>query len=285
MTEQGDAGRHVYYLTTGQLVLSTKYNFLSQPPAIMSLAFGKCSVGFLVLRIVGPNTFWRKWFLHINMALYTTISILTASFTLGQCIPVRALWELPGSVPTAKCWNKDISVNFGYSQGSYGVFMDFALALMPMSIFWHLQLKMVQKAALCFFMGLGVFTGVAAIFKTVQLKHLGTSTDITWNSYSLILWSGSEQCLIIICGSVPTLKPLYDKIVDYNRVNKSHLASSKQFNSLDRTGLINQGGNISKVTARNSSPRDRDENGPGGAKNIVVRSTYDIELEDICRDI
>lgn len=100
--------RHLYYLRPEDIVLVLKYNFVSQPFGAMASAVGKTSVAFLVLRIIGPNTVWRKWFIHSQLVIYLTITIVSIIVTFVQCSPSRTLWEhLPGST----CWNPNISVD------------------------------------------------------------------------------------------------------------------------------------------------------------------------------
>ena len=106
MTHGG--ARHLYYLTPEERTVALKYNFLSQPIGAMAPVFGKISVGLLMLRIMGPNTVWRKWFVYGNLAIYMAISFLMVITTFVQCSPSRALWEM---VPVSSCWNPNISVD------------------------------------------------------------------------------------------------------------------------------------------------------------------------------
>ena len=100
--------RHLYYLKPDQIIEVLKYNFLSQPFGAMASMSGKCSVAFLVLRLIGPNTFWRKWCLYVNVGVYTVITVISIIVTFVQCRPSRALWE---PVAGAKCWDPKISAD------------------------------------------------------------------------------------------------------------------------------------------------------------------------------
>ena len=135
----------------------------------MTSAFGKTSVAFLMLRIIGPTTVWRKWFLYINIGLYIILSIVSCVFTFVRCDPARALWQL---VPTAKCWaprifadvdifqsGEKISTSdmaFTNSKIAYGTFIDFLLVLLPISIVWNLKMNMTKKVGLCALLGTGI---------------------------------------------------------------------------------------------------------------------------------
>ena len=52
---------------------------------------------------------------------------------------------------------------------------------------------------------------VAGIIKTTKLANLGERSDLTWEMYELIIWSGTENFVVLFCGSVPPLKPLFDR--------------------------------------------------------------------------
>lgn len=201
--------RHIYYLNPVQLEIILKYFTINQPFAIMSSAFGKASVAILILRIIGPNTFWRKWFLYINLGLYMLISALCSIFAFVRCSPVRALWEVQ-LLATAKCWSNTAWIGVSIFQSSYGAFMDFALALLPITIVWNLKLDMKRKIGLCLLLGTGIFTGICAAIKTTLLEDFASQTDLTWATYGAFAWASLEIALVMICGSVPTLKPLYD---------------------------------------------------------------------------
>ena len=52
-------------------------------------------------------------------------------------------------------------------------------------------------------------TGICAAIKASKLGTLNARSDFTWETFSLFLWTGIEIILLIICGSIPALKPIY----------------------------------------------------------------------------
>lgn len=64
-------------------------------------------------------------------------------------------------------------------------------------------------------------SGVFGIVKTTLSNTLAVREDISWQLVPLYGWAGSEVFINMVCGSVPTLKPLYERIV-----NKKPLRSS-----------------------------------------------------------
>ena len=106
--------RHLFYLSPQQQLQAVKYNWISQPWGIFGFATGKISVALLILRIMGPNTIWRKWILYGCMASVLVINAIGSILTFVQCNPPRALWT-----PTihAHCWNPKV-------QSDYAIFLS-----------------------------------------------------------------------------------------------------------------------------------------------------------------
>ena len=164
--------RHLYYLTPEEIASVVKYNFISQPFGAVSSALGKTSVAFLMLRIIGPNTVWRKWFIFASLAVYLPVTVASCIVIFVQCTPTKALWE---KIPNSTCWNPNISADLTITQSgkvalivfsmkttktdrlvALGAFLDFALALIPITIIWKLQMIFKHKLALCILLSLGV---------------------------------------------------------------------------------------------------------------------------------
>ena len=173
--------RHLYYLqmNPAQAIKAARINWITQPVAIYALASGKVSVALLIWRIMGRSK-WRKAFLlygaMIASFVVCTIAII---LTFVQCRPVTALWD-PELVVMGKatCWPPQRQINFSIFTGSmsdsfyrmitlllllsqlnvagYLAFLDLALALLPITIIWNLQLSLKKKVGLCAVMGLGV---------------------------------------------------------------------------------------------------------------------------------
>lgn len=66
-------------------------------------------------------------------------------------------------------------------------------------------------------------SGVFGIVKTTLSNTLALREDISWGLYPIYGWACSEAFINIVCGSLPTLKPLYEKVV-----NKKPLRTSRQ---------------------------------------------------------
>lgn len=50
-------------------------------------------------------------------------------------------------------------------------------------------------------------------------------------TYNLVVWSGAEDFVIIVCGSVPTLKPLWDRYV--SKTKSRHFSRMSTYRASD----------------------------------------------------
>ncbi|MCJ1477955.1 hypothetical protein MMC13_006630 [Lambiella insularis] len=202
--------RHLYYIIVDlgpeQVVLVNKLFYIAQPFAIMGLATGRMSVAALVLRIMGTS-YWRKRFLWFAIATTFTISLVNSVLLFTACTPAEAVWNF--LILTATCWNPVIMTDVTIASSSWNVFIDVCLALIPITLFWNLKLGLQKRVALSFLMSGGLLAAVCGAVKTSKLPETN-ETDATWATYDLLLWNGAETILVIICGSLPTLKPLHD---------------------------------------------------------------------------
>jgi len=210
--------RHLVYLMAdpANLVYVTQLNYLVQPLAMVSNGIGKISVGLTILRILGPTSRWRRgiiWSFIIGTIIF---GILGVVFVYAQCKDPRALWN-PAIAETTTCWDPDIQANFNLFLSSYNTFTDFLFALLPITIIKGLNMNQRKKIMLGIALGLSTFTGICAAVKTSYMASLTKRSDLTWVTFDLFAWAGSEIFMMIVCASVPALKPLWGRYVKGER--------------------------------------------------------------------
>lgn len=166
-------------MNPAQAIKASRVSWITQPVVIYALATGKISVALLIWRIMGRSK-WRKAFLLYG-AMVASFAVCTIAIVLTfvQCRPVAALWN-PDLVTKGKatCWPPRRQTDFSIFAGSmsdvfyrvimlfllltqlnvagYLAFLDIALALLPITIMWNLQLSLKKKVGICALMGLGV---------------------------------------------------------------------------------------------------------------------------------
>lgn len=120
--------------------------------------------------------------------------------------------------------------------------MDLALALLPITMIWNLQLNWYKNLGLSVLMGVLAF--ICAVIKTSKLVKLNARADIKFTTVSLWIWTANETNVLVLAASVPTLCPLY-----------LILGRTDRMQAIKEIGLPDhQNANQLKVLCINSSP-------------------------------
>ena len=178
-------GRHEYDLTLPQLSEAIKYNLILQAFGGMAIPLPKLSVAILIVDILRPSRSW-VWVLYTSTIALIILAAITTILQFVQCSPVSGFWDL--TIPHT-CWNPSEFAVISICSCAYSAFLDFALALFPITVLRKLQMKTSRKVTLSIIMGLGVFAGVCASIKT-SLIPLRTQPDFTWDTTILLIWGG-----------------------------------------------------------------------------------------------
>ena len=174
MTYQAYLGgfRHLTDVDPGNLKQVGINNYIIQTLGIFAFGSGKVSVGCLILRLLPPNSVWRKWIIWTTIIFVFVFDALNCVLTFVQCSPPRALWE--PDTPHS-CWDPSVQtkIAFGgtgkqlqlavtHKDGNsdkpvaYNIFVDAMLALLPVTIIWKLNMSLRKRLELCFLLGLGL---------------------------------------------------------------------------------------------------------------------------------
>lgn len=278
--------RHVYYLPLPTIESALKINWISQVFCVLGLAFGKISVGFLIIRIGVPNIRTRSllYFFMVSQFIMFSLAII---FVFAQCTPVTKLWEVeaPG-----KCWNTQILTIWTIICSSYSAFLDIALAAIPVSVIWTLQMPMDKKVSLSLILSVGIFAAICGAIKTSKLPSESARSDFTWNTVPLFIWNSVEVNVVIMAACVPAMRPLY--LILFRRPGAEHYGgSSRQKRSYqmhpsshDNPRRGNKGPHndlMSSDTAWNATTlRGTDGDGEGLVKqgNGTIRQTVEMDV-------
>ena len=97
--------RHVFYLLPQAQITALKINWISQTFCVLALAFGKISVGFLIMRIGIPQKRLRilLYFFMISQFMFFSLAFI---FVYVQCRPITKLWNFLDT--QGECWNPQV---------------------------------------------------------------------------------------------------------------------------------------------------------------------------------
>lgn len=158
-------------------------NFFLRAANILSFASGKAAVGVLILRLMGPIHQWQRWVVWVVIVLTAIINILNCIFNFVQCRPIQANWDqdLPH-----RCWPSRVQLDFAYFMSGASrnllptlnlfyfymflfyfiisfwltiigenILADMILAILPVTIFWDLQVRSRKRIYITVVLSLG----------------------------------------------------------------------------------------------------------------------------------
>lgn len=225
--------RHIQYLSTEQGLYLSELFFVLQAVAIVAIGTGKLAIGSLLLRLLGRVSKWRRYGIWFLMILISIVSVVAVIMSFAQCHNPEALWN-PALRPTTHCWSPDVQSGFSVFFGGLSAAIEFIFALLPITLIWKLHLDLRKKIGLALLLGGGVLSGICTAIRTVQVAALTAQSDLSWETFELYMWSSAEVSLIIICGSVPTIKPLWDRFVSRKSQTRSESNQSRSHTSQNR---------------------------------------------------
>ncbi|KIV84250.1 hypothetical protein PV11_00040 [Exophiala sideris] len=202
-------GRHIFYLTTKQLVATFKFLVIAQPFGMVSPMFGRMSLATYLLQLVGP---WKlnRYILYLVIGLEMLVNLVSVILYTSQCgTHPTELWNIQGPAAGHYCLARSYATNFDYFQGSFNTLVDLVLTFIPMKLVISLKLRPRIKAGLMVLLGLSLLASVASILRTYQLSVLIKSVDFTRTSVPFAIWYNIENFVVIVAASIPTIRPLF----------------------------------------------------------------------------
>ncbi|KAH7033624.1 uncharacterized protein B0I36DRAFT_383449 [Microdochium trichocladiopsis] len=280
-----------------RLAMTAKMQILGYPFNIGAFSLPNIAIAILVIKLLDPNP-WRKYALIAMAILQVLLAVVMAIMAFVQCSPVDKLWNrgLDGS-----CWDPSILNNYSYFVSAYTTLTDLALAVVPISAFWNLQMNMSTKIGIMVLMGLTFLSAIVTLIKATFLHLFNDTEDPLWNVVTLVFWGLIEQNIVIFAACVPTLRPLFARalrpLAYSNSPSQSNslgnntnlqsfglrsLASTHRF----RTGTKSGGSNGSRLDAggdgdEKTTPKSADENGSLSEMPLSHAHRQDNEYNDI----
>ncbi|KAL2756631.1 hypothetical protein ACRALDRAFT_1075523 [Sodiomyces alcalophilus JCM 7366] len=195
-----------------QLIEILKWNWISTTPAILVSILARISANILLTRLFGTKP-WLWWFLWVFTGLQVVVSSVLVVFVWVQVDPVEGLWD--PFLPANRRWDPRIQQYTSYLAQSLFTFSDVTYVLFPIMVIWKLNMPLRRKIGLGLLMALSLVTAGASIMKTITTPRsdTGNTEDAQYNASLAVLWSGIEQSLVIIMGSIPPLRAKFRAIM------------------------------------------------------------------------
>ncbi|KAI2833333.1 hypothetical protein CBS133816_698 [Aspergillus niger] len=203
-------GRPQDMLSFNQSKMALLYGWVNQLIALVAIGLGKLTIVAFLEQVQGYQTKARSIFLWSVAGSNLVLNCIAAILMMLQCSPRRMLWE---AYAKGNCPYRSRIQIFGYIQGPWSAFCDFALALYPVSFLARVHaFSIATRIGLCILMGFGVVAGACAIVKTVQLTVLTKIHDPSQQIGTVIVWNQTEMWVVFIVSCIPPTKVFFKHI-------------------------------------------------------------------------
>jgi len=163
-------------------------------------SFAKVALLIFYLRL-SPE----KWF---RIAVWSSLALI-AGYTpaiffalLFACQPVHSAYVLDVKgecIDTTALFIATCVVN---------IFSDVVIFLLPIYTIWGLKMPLTQRLGVLAMFSVGVITILTSVVRAAILPQM-SGADQSWVTASASIWSQLECNLLVICGTVPTLKKFF----------------------------------------------------------------------------
>lgn len=189
-----------------------------------------------------------------TVCLLVTFAIVCVIVCLTQCIPFHKMWDLTEQVK-GHCID---STAFFYSvcqvsssphpltsapvTSSTHILVDIWILLLPITTILKVQRPRREKLALIGVFSLGIFSCIASIARLHSIRIYTESDDPFYDGVPLNLWSMVEVNVGILCASIPTTKPLFNKAQRERSHKDSYECHSRDHSAMKSCGIDNDNG-------------------------------------------
>ncbi|KAH8891131.1 hypothetical protein GQ53DRAFT_865868 [Thozetella sp. PMI_491] len=262
-------GRHFDVLTYEQKGEALLWSIVSFTPSVLSFAVPKLGVAALLDRLLSPSRLQRAILWSLVILCNITLNLCNI-FMFAQCSPSRALWDL--SITDKKCWEPSTVVKWSFYAGTLSAFTDLYLALYPAVVLFGLQMKLKKKLILSAALGVGSVATVISVYKITRMPSLA-STDFTYDTCDLTIWTCIEGSTLIIAACIPVLGPFYEKVFGRGFLG----GSSKRYKNFSASDISNEGHQHNNLDAPTRNRNIKDPNGLSFLDD-TIRTTCEGEI-------
>ncbi|KXH27128.1 integral membrane protein [Colletotrichum nymphaeae SA-01] len=202
-------GRHVWDVPTETITGSLQIGLASQILFDLATSFTKLSMLALMYRIACAASNKLRVLVVALQVLISVNCIVFMLVAMLQCRPLKLYWTL--SLEPQNCINESAHLLVA---GTINTVTDFLVVLLPLAlvrIVYADKLTSRQLTIVNLLFGAGFLACFAGVARTYFTWIMTTEPDATWNAWINWLVSCLELFLGIICTSIPSTKPFFNK--------------------------------------------------------------------------
>ncbi|CBF79121.1 uncharacterized protein ANIA_10886 [Aspergillus nidulans FGSC A4] len=212
---KGGLGQHTWELSnpTIQLQHFAKIYVANSPVWAGAISAVKVSIVLLYIGLFGSaRTIRYCCYTLITLQILWGAAVILSSLLL--CKPLRMNWD-----PTA-------DGHCGSTEATYlalhiiNLILDVTVGLLPVPVLWKLQMKRRKKIELTLMFALGIAICIITVFRVNMINDL-VSTDPTYTTTPLMIFTILEPLLGIILACLPLLRPVFERVSAFRTLHSS----------------------------------------------------------------
>lgn len=227
------AGKHIAAIPPEDLVLLFKNLVAAQLVYMITLWLCRIS-GLAFYARIAKDVIQLQVILAISWVVVSLTLVTQLLLISLQCIPLDKLWNpmLKGTC----LGNSDVFL----PTAATTIICDTIVLLIPIAIIIRLNASVKRKLLLGVVMCFGFFAVLASIFRVMAMipATRPTTTDPTQYFAYIMVWSGTEIATAIIALCMPSLKPLFGRLLSDSPTSSSPNSSKKSADSDDSAHMM-----------------------------------------------
>ena len=216
-------GTREAYLTPHQIIEFQKYTYGEWIQTFFTLMWTKVSICLFLMRIPHSNRYRRPLQWAVAFLLFS--NVVLAMMWILQCQPIRATWDNSGD---GGCFNHEVLCGIILAQAIISLVSDFSFAVLPILLLWRVQIDFKTKIGLWLLMCLGFITGACCLVRTV-INNQALPKDGSYDGIVNWVWRTFEVQIGIIAACIPTLRPLYMRLMGSRRPGDDSLGTNVRY--------------------------------------------------------
>ncbi|GAB1316029.1 hypothetical protein MFIFM68171_06239 [Madurella fahalii] len=196
-------GRHRAKVSGAQVIEYYRISYFHTLCYNLSLWFTKISILLLYLRVL-THEYIRKvtW---VVIAIVTVYNVWALGMYLTMCIPIERMWDpsIPGYCHPWSVW---------WALTYLHIITDFMIFVIPIPVVSTMTIPKRQKIGILLVFCMGLFVCLISVLRAIWVNQLLYTADVTWDYTAIANWSSAEMNMAIVCGCMPTLKPILTKV-------------------------------------------------------------------------
>ncbi|ESZ98764.1 hypothetical protein SBOR_0870 [Sclerotinia borealis F-4128] len=201
-------GKDMWTLTADNITNILFYYFLGECFYLASMAMIKVTFCLLFLRVFREKPFIHFVWGTLGLAVAYGISFVAA--TIFQCWPISYSWNQWDGLHTGSCNNVNLQ---GWLSSIFNIILDLVVIGLPLGKLSKLVMSPTKKITIMFMFSLGLFVTTISVIRLQSLIQFANTTNVTWDYVPAAYWSTLELHVGIICGCLPSLRPLLNLIM------------------------------------------------------------------------